>query len=147
MKHIIKTGVALFVVQYLVLAGVVFGIGVHEPAAEETPLIPTPVISATPRPVKMSVRAAPKPATQENPVPAGEAFVPPPEPTAVPVPQPPAADAGCIITVHGTRYNVTEFRTQHSGGDIFTCGADLTAVFDSQHSMRTLQRMAPLAVN
>ncbi len=143
MKHIIKTGVALFVVQYLVLAGVVFGIGAHVPAAEETPSIPTPGISATPRPAKTPVRAV----ARENTAPAGEASAPPVEPTAVPSAQPPAADTGCIITVHGTRYNVTEFRIQHSGGDIFTCGADMTAVFDSQHSMRTLQRMAPLAVN
>ena len=39
----------------------------------------------------------------------------------------------CIITIQGGHYDVTEFRTQHPGGDVFKCGTDMTAVFQGKH--------------
>ncbi len=41
----------------------------------------------------------------------------------------------CIITVNMDRYDVTEFRDQHYGGNVFECGEDLTPLFNSQHGM------------
>lgn len=53
----------------------------------------------------------------------------------------PTQDARCIISVNGVQYDVTAFRNIHSGGNIFTCGTDMTQVFYSQHSDKTLERM------
>ncbi|MFA6981495.1 MAG: cytochrome b5 domain-containing protein [Patescibacteria group bacterium] len=52
-------------------------------------------------------------------------------------------DNRCIITVDGSRYDVTEYRDKHSGGDIFTCGTDMTSVFNDQHDSGTLKKMVP----
>lgn len=47
----------------------------------------------------------------------------------------------CIIVVDSQKYDVTEFRNIHGGGDIFTCGADMTAIFYSQHDKSYLIKM------
>jgi len=52
----------------------------------------------------------------------------------------------CIVMVNGKRYDVTSFRNKHSGGDIFVCGTDMTAAFNSQHGSGTLNQMAPYLV-
>lgn len=67
-----------------------------------------------------------------------------PVPTRTPTPAPaaPPVDNRCIITISGNRYNVTQFRSIHSGGDIFKCGTDMTAVFLSQHPASYLQKMS-----
>jgi hypothetical protein len=59
---------------------------------------------------------------------------------SIPAPEP-TQDTRCIISVNGIQYDVTVFRTIHGGGNIFTCGTDMTQVFYSQHSDRTLERM------
>lgn len=155
MKHVIKYGVALVLVQYLILSGVVAGIDVR-PGKTEASVSVSPGPTASPTlPIKQAVTSVNRSPSANTPGPVNE-MVPNqqvpvveiqptsvPDPTAAPPPDPQL----CIITVHGTRYNVTEFRAIHSGGDIFTCGADMTGVFDSQHSMGTLRRMAPYAVN
>ena len=59
---------------------------------------------------------------------------------------PPAAastpDTRCIITIDGAKYDVTQFRSMHSGGNIFSCGSDMSATFWSQHGQGTLNQMA-----
>ena len=35
----------------------------------------------------------------------------------------------CIITIEGKKYDVISFRSQHSGGDVFKCGTDMTSSF------------------
>lgn len=60
------------------------------------------------------------------------------EKTDTPIPTP---DTRCIISVDGTSYNITEFRQEHSGGDIFTCGTDMSATFHGQHDTQILQKM------
>ncbi|MDD2823212.1 MAG: hypothetical protein PHQ59_03975 [Candidatus Daviesbacteria bacterium] len=54
----------------------------------------------------------------------------------------PAAEAKCIITVDNTKYDVTQYRTIHSGGDIFKCGTDMTTIFYKRHSAKLLQQMS-----
>lgn len=39
----------------------------------------------------------------------------------------------CIITIDGREYDVTNLRSTHTGGDIFQCGTDMSAVFHGQH--------------
>lgn len=53
----------------------------------------------------------------------------------------PTIDNRCIITVSGSKYNVTDFRNIHSGGDIFVCNSDMTSTFFGQHSQRILEQM------
>jgi cytochrome b involved in lipid metabolism len=49
--------------------------------------------------------------------------------------------AKCIVTIDGAKYDVTDFKNIHSGGDIFTCGTDMSNIFWGQHSQRELNRM------
>lgn len=78
---------------------------------------------------------------------SGRQLVPPPVVPAVPTPiststpAPPLAGR-CIITVDGSRYDVTVFRSMHSGGDVFTCGADMSQLFHSQHARSYLSIMS-----
>lgn len=39
----------------------------------------------------------------------------------------------CIITIQDNDYDVTEFRSKHSGGDVFKCGEDMTKAFQGKH--------------
>jgi len=62
--------------------------------------------------------------------------------TNTPVPTQPVVDNRCIIAIDGVRYDVSIFRNQHSGGDIFSCGTDMSAIFHGQHPNSFLQKMA-----
>ena len=42
-------------------------------------------------------------------------------------------DIRCFITLNGKRYDVSSFRGQHEGGDIFACGTDMTEEFKGEH--------------
>ena len=66
----------------------------------------------------------------------------PPVVTQEPTPPPPV-DNRCLVTIQGKVYNVTELRTTHSGGDVFTCGADNTDTFFQQHDQRFLDTVMP----
>lgn len=55
--------------------------------------------------------------------------------------QPVTADNRCIIAIDGVKYDVSVFRKDHSGGDIFTCNTDMSAVFHSEHPNSFLQKM------
>ncbi len=39
----------------------------------------------------------------------------------------------CFITLNGKRYDVTEFKTEHEGGNVFVCGTDMTDQFKDEH--------------
>jgi cytochrome b involved in lipid metabolism len=47
----------------------------------------------------------------------------------------------CIITINNQKYDVTQFQYQHSGGNIFQCGTDMTSIFVNRHSQRELNIM------
>ncbi|MBI2465185.1 cytochrome b5 domain-containing protein [Candidatus Shapirobacteria bacterium] len=64
------------------------------------------------------------------------------QPVNTQAPPQPVADNRCIIAIDGVRYDVSVFRNQHSGGDIFSCGTDMSAIFHGQHPNSFLQRMA-----
>lgn len=42
----------------------------------------------------------------------------------------------CIVTVFGKQYDVTMLRSTHSGGDVFICGTDMTAIYQGRHGTR-----------
>ncbi len=58
-------------------------------------------------------------------------------------------DNRCIITIDGQKYDVTTFRNQHPGGDVFKCGTDMSAAFHAQHGdgAKQLQMIQNLKVN
>jgi cytochrome b involved in lipid metabolism len=79
-----------------------------------------------------------------------ETIVVPGSSTTVVAPGSPAKivpDNRCIITINGKKYNVTDYKNRHPGGDIFTCGIDMTSIFNNQHGSSTLKKMAPYLVN
>ena len=65
-----------------------------------------------------------------------------PQPIVLPINNQPIIDNRCVISVDGNRYDVTVFRNQHSGGNIFQCGADMSGVFHGQHPNSFLQKLA-----
>jgi hypothetical protein len=62
-------------------------------------------------------------------------------PTQIPPKPTPTPDSRCIITVDSQKYDVSSFLNQHSGGDIFQCGTDMTSVFNRRHDPSYLQAM------
>jgi hypothetical protein len=42
----------------------------------------------------------------------------------------------CIITIDGQKYDVESLRNTHTGGDVFQCGTDMSAVFHGKHGDR-----------
>ncbi|MEK7165682.1 MAG: hypothetical protein AAB874_02645, partial [Patescibacteria group bacterium] len=44
----------------------------------------------------------------------------------------------------GRQYDVTPLKSTHSGGDIFQCGTDMTAVYQKQHGTDTSRMTAYL---
>jgi len=56
--------------------------------------------------------------------------------------QVPVVDNRCIVVIDGGKYDVTQFRNIHSGGDIFQCGTDMSAIFHGQHDNSYLNRMS-----
>ncbi|MCK9368630.1 hypothetical protein M0R04_01495 [Candidatus Dojkabacteria bacterium] len=53
-----------------------------------------------------------------------------PKPAPKPAPKPVTA---CIVTISGSKYNVTSLQRSHSGGNVFVCGTDMTVVYIKQH--------------
>lgn len=53
----------------------------------------------------------------------------------------PTVEQRCVIVVDGKKYDVSSFRNQHSGGDVFDCGTDMSNIFHQQHSNSFLKTM------
>lgn len=47
----------------------------------------------------------------------------------------------CVITIDGTSYDITSFRSIHSGGDVFNCGSDVSSLFWSRHGSKQLSQL------
>lgn len=39
----------------------------------------------------------------------------------------------CIVTIFGKQYDVAPLQTGHTGGNVFTCGTDMTNVYQGMH--------------
>lgn len=55
----------------------------------------------------------------------------------------PATD--CVITVFGIKYDVTPLQTGHTGGNVFVCGADQTALYQGMHGT-DVTRLVPYLI-
>lgn len=47
----------------------------------------------------------------------------------------------CVISIRGQKYDVSLFRNNHPGGNIFKCGEDMTDAFNKQHGEKQLQQI------
>lgn len=61
-------------------------------------------------------------------------------PTAIPKTDPLAGK--CLVYINGVRYDMTNFKKLHGGGDVFKCGADMTEIFRAQHQDSYLGKIA-----
>ncbi len=52
----------------------------------------------------------------------------------------------CWVIVDGKKYDVTVYRNEHSGGDIFVCGTDMSAVYHEQHGPKTILQMSGMII-
>lgn len=52
----------------------------------------------------------------------------------------------CVITLFGKQYNITSLLTTHSGGNVFACGTDMSASYQSRHGTN-VSRMQPYLVS
>ncbi len=96
-------------------------------------VLPSPSLVPISTPVtKVSTSSAPAPTKTPSSTATPVATV---QPTPVPTP------SGCIVTIDSVKYDVTRLRSTHSGGDIFSCGTDMSQTFWSRHNNRILQRM------
>ncbi|KKR31493.1 MAG: hypothetical protein UT63_C0068G0003 [Candidatus Gottesmanbacteria bacterium GW2011_GWC2_39_8] len=106
----------------------------------------TPVLTisptAAPRLIKTSVKRT-RVITKTSQLSPSNTVIPS-RPAEVTVPKVvPAVDTRCIITIDSVRYDITQFRNIHSGGDIFDCGTDMSRSFWKKHGqleLSTLQR-------
>jgi cytochrome b involved in lipid metabolism len=66
-----------------------------------------------------------------------------PQPTTVSTGVPrPTPDSRCLIKIDNHTYDVTTFRRQHSGGNIFVCGTDMSVVFHDQHNSDYIRQIS-----
>lgn len=145
----IKTLVTLSIINALVVVGVVASRG-----KSGTILVrPSPSGYATGLSIDMMQRSANPSALPSSPEPVDSvvqtASTPPtpiltpttaPTPTPTPLPTP-TPISGCIVRIDGVSYNVEQLRMTHSGGDIFECGSDMSAIFWREHNNKILQKM------
>lgn len=112
----IKTLFILSLINFTCVLAIIFGYKYFfTPIAIPPKETPTPQKTNTPTPNKLSQ----------------------PIPTIAPDPL-----AGkCLIYVDGIRYDATNLRNTHSGGDIFQCGTDMSSIFHGQHPDSFLTKM------
>lgn len=53
---------------------------------------------------------------------------------------------GCVIQLFGKNYDVAPLKLAHPGGDIFVCGTDMSATYQSQHGT-DVSRMAAYEIS
>ncbi len=97
----------------------------------------TPRVTPVPQTIKTSPAAplqAPTTTPTQTPAPITTTPTPTPAP-ATPTPTP-IVDKRCLIQIDGALYDVTQFRSRHSGGDIFQCGTDMSAIFWGEHGQK-----------
>ncbi len=118
---------------------------VQETETFDTVVLPSPTPIVVKRQVvkKVTVFATNAPVTTKT-VTATQNQTQPTQPVTQPAQQPaPAAPvpSGCIITLDGASYNVTNLQKTHSGGDIFNCGSDMSATFWGKHGQGIFSKM------
>lgn len=57
-----------------------------------------------------------------------------------------SAATPCIVTIFGVQYDVEPLKTGHSGGDVFICNTDMSAVYQGMHGTN-VSRMTAFLVS
>lgn len=114
---------------------------VQESETFETLVLPSPTPIVVKRQVvkKVTVFATNAPVTAKT-VTTTQNQIQPTQPVTQPAPPAPVP-SGCIITLDGASYNVTNLQKTHSGGDIFNCGSDMSATFWGKHGQSIFSKM------
>ena len=146
---VIKTLVTLSIINALVVVGVV----ASRDKSGAILVRPSPSGYATGLSIDMMMQRSANPSALPSPTPVASvvqiASTPPtpiltpttaPTPTPTPLPTP-TPISGCIVRIDGVSYNVEQLRMTHSGGDIFECGSDMSAIFWREHNNKILQKM------
>lgn len=145
---IIRNLFILGLVNFVLIVGVLMAADfVKQNRQEQKPI---PVAPDQVIPIENPISGSPLTITKSPTPAANKAITGTPKVTAAPTaqstPKPtPTTDplAGkCIIYISGQRYDMTDFRNIHSGGDIFQCGTDMTAIFNDRHPSSYLDRIA-----
>lgn len=123
----------LIILQFFLLIGFVFTWSHFAPTLTTITASENSAPTVTPTVVKQPATAI----AATRPIPTQTETV---QITSQPAPQP--ASNRCIIVIDGNQYDVSEFRTIHSGGNIFECGTDMSAIFWGQHNQGYLDTMA-----
>lgn len=136
---IIKLLITMSVINALLVVGAVKYI---EPKTEAMRMMPTELNLGTPSPSasavpSATVKATAKPTTR----PVGAAPQTPAPKTPAPSVTPPPKPSGCIIQIDGVRYEISSLQRTHSGGNVFTCGSDMSAIFWGRHNQNIWQMM------
>jgi cytochrome b involved in lipid metabolism len=51
------------------------------------------------------------------------------------------SSTACIITINSQKYDVTQYRFQHPGGNVFQCGTDMSTIFADKHPQSYLNKI------
>ncbi len=132
---LIKTLFILALTNLALLVAILFYFSGRTPTPPISPQVPETIISPTLPARVLTVT----PTKTQTPLAT-------PKPTVAPTAVPNPLAGHCLITIDNVRYDVTNFRNQHSGGDVFTCGADLSQLFHDRHSNRFLDIMAQFRI-
>lgn len=132
---LIKLLVTLSLINAVIVIGIAQYISMKQPSGSSATVANTP----SPSPVASS----PLPSISVNPSSTPQSSVVPkqsttPKPTVVS--QSPK-QAGCVVQIDGFSYEITSLRQTHSGGDVFKCGTDMSALFWKKHDQGILQIM------
>ncbi len=106
---------------------------------------PTPIVVVKKVINKVKVQASNRPLMKDLPknLPVidsnSQIQVNPIQPVVNPTPQP--VVSGCIVILDGAQYNVNTLKNTHSGGDIFSCGTDMSSTFWSKHGQSIFNKM------
>jgi len=151
---LIRTYALLAVLNWMFVSLVVVGVpelrnrrtDTAQPLSRTTPAPDNPTPTPKRRVVHVKRVTVLSPTGSPSGVSVGQSVAPSalvPQAAATPAPDAaPTADPRCIITIDGVSYDVSQFRSMHSGGNVFTCGADMSATFWSRHGAGTLNAMA-----
>jgi len=98
----------------------------------ESSLMTEPLAKPSVTPAASTGQQINKPVVSPKP-----SIAPPVAPTQTPTPKP----QGCLVQIDGVKYEITSLLRSHSGGNIFTCGTDMSAIFWGRHNQKILRMM------
>lgn len=122
---------------FVCIVGVIFVYGVFGTKTVDKPTEPSQVqITLTPE-TNLAVTLTQK-LTPTRPIVSPTTSTP----TIVTTPTIDPLAGKCLVYIDETRYDVSDFRNLHDGGDIFQCGTDMSNIFHGQHPVSMLSKMS-----